>query len=231
MKNILIVESKNDKDFVEALIRHIDLEDTNVSEPICQIDDFECMGGLNPTKLKDALRDKREDVIKGKIQRIGILIDQDKETTAQRLKLVSDCAAKAFGVSVRLNAINTFETIEFDDTSVELVCHFTNVDEEGELETVLKAIKNQDAVYADCLEAWKQCLESKGKTISTKEFDKFWVSNYIRFDTCTNRQKKQAERKCSMQNFDYILEKKNIFDLDHSLLNELREFLSLFKAV
>jgi hypothetical protein len=227
--NALIVESDNDKDFVEALIRDIELE-VEVDAPSCAIDDFACMDGLNATKLREHLEEKVDEIKKGNIRRLGVLIDQDKKTKAERLEFVSQAASKAFEQSIVIKDINTFYTIQLDkDTDFKLVCHFTNVDGEGELETVLKAIATKESVYADCLEAWKVCIETKGKKISKKEFDKFWISNYIRFDTCTSKQKKQAERKCSMKNFDYVLKNKAIFDLKAKELTDLRAFLSLFK--
>jgi len=52
---------------------------------------------------------------------------------------------------------------------------------------------------------------------------------YIRFDTCSKSEKKQAERKCSMKGFDYIMTNKPaIWDFEHPALNDLKDFLRLF---
>jgi hypothetical protein len=52
---------------------------------------------------------------------------------------------------------------------------------------------------------------------------------YIRFDTCSKNEKKQAERKCSMKNFDYVMTNKTkIWNFKHPVLNELNDFLNLF---
>lgn len=232
MKNVLIVESKNDQQFIEALIRDIELENTVVDNPICRIDDFDCLGGLSEKKLTLALQDKVSEITKGKISRIGVLIDQDKHSRKERLSFVSRAVQNAFdNQQIKIEAVNHFYIVTIDEyTTVEIVCYFTNVEEEGELETLLKAIKTKDSPFADCLEAWRGCIESNNKKISQKDFDKFWISNYIRFDTCSSKEKKQAERKCSMQNFDYILKNKNIFNLKHELLTDLRAFLNLFKG-
>lgn len=228
--NTLIVESKNDKEFIEALLEDIHLENTTVDAPSCAIDDYSCMNGLNKKKLVEHLKEKIDEIQKLTIQKIGVLIDQDQETKAARLAFVSEAATEAFGVQVVLDDINSFKTIYLDeDTSFELICHFTNIDEQGELETVLKKIATKEAIYADCLETWKSCIETKGKSISQKEFDKFWISNYIRFDTCSKNDKTQADRKCSMQNFDYVLKNKDIFNLKATELTNLRAFLNLFK--
>lgn len=56
------------------------------------------------------------------------------------------------------------------------------------------------------------------------------MSNYVRFDTCTNKESKQAGNKCSLQNFDYVLAKTPaVFDFEHDVLVELKDFLNLFK--
>ncbi|WRH66970.1 MAG: hypothetical protein RSE13_00150 [Planktothrix sp. GU0601_MAG3] len=61
--------------------------------------------------------------------------------------------------------------------------------------------------------------------------DKFWISLYLRFDTCSRLERKQAERKCSMKNFEYIMEnKKDIWNFNHPVLNEIKNFLHLFVA-
>ena len=60
--NKLIVESKNDKAFIEALIRHINVV-AEVDKPIF-IDDFEELNGLNSTKLTVKLNDVFSEVAK-----------------------------------------------------------------------------------------------------------------------------------------------------------------------
>ncbi|ETR67173.1 MAG: hypothetical protein OMM_11876, partial [Candidatus Magnetoglobus multicellularis str. Araruama] len=77
-------------------------------------------------------------------------------------------------------------------------CFLVNVQEKGELETLLKTIKTKPSAYADCLYIWKECVKNhfnsetenkNDKIISDKDFDKFWLNNYIRFDTCTSYEK------------------------------------------
>ena len=127
-----------------------------------------------------------------------------------------------FHLILKITKINEFIKIESLD-EVEIGCYITNVDGNGELETVLKAIKSQDSTYADCLEAWKTCLTSKGKTITDKDFDKFWINNYLRFDTCSASEKSQAARKC---NYESGM-KKDIWDFENPILKDLKEFLNL----
>jgi len=239
--NVLIVESKNDKVFVEAMIRSIGANtaiNTQVDSPICNIDSFECLDGLDETKLKIKILDILSDISKpGRaIQKLGILLDLDQKTSADRLDLVNSSIEKAFlenkNLSVKdlFSRINQLEKIVIDDdTQLELACHFTNYGGRRELETVLKNIKTQASDFADCLDAWRICLQDAGKTISDKDFDKFWISNYIRFDTCSNHDRRQADRKCSVRNLEYVLvNKPGIFHFNAASLSDMRDFLNLF---
>jgi hypothetical protein len=236
--NILIVESKNDRHFVEALIRHLHLQPSVAVNPvpICEIDDFECMNGLSLSRLVTSLSSLLNRARREGVDKIGILIDLDNEGMENRLKLVNDAIRQAcldlFDVNFvdDIKNVSELSTITVDpSTSIQIACYFTNVDNKGELETVLKTIKTQDSPFADCLSEWQNCLKASGKDISQKEFDKFWLSNYVRFDTCSRNDKKQAERKCSIQNLDYVFENKTaIFDFEHVLLDDVKNFLRLF---
>jgi hypothetical protein len=219
--NKLIVESKNDKAFIEALIKHLNVA-AEVDKPIF-IDDFESLDGLNPTKLTVKLNDVFSEVAKKPIEKIGILLDIDNEGVDKRIQLINECLKNTSAKSAHLiSKTNQLIRYEIEGVELEIACFLTNVNGIGELETVLKVIKNQDSAYADCLQSWKECLQKNDKSISDKEFDKFWVSNYVRFDTCSNKESKQAGNKCSLQNFDYVLAKTPaVFDFEHAVLNEL----------
>ncbi|MEQ9621723.1 DUF3226 domain-containing protein [Coleofasciculus chthonoplastes] len=228
MSNLLIVESKKDKFFMEALIDNLNY-DISIEPPIC-INDYECLEGLSKSKLINALKALAADIQKRDIQKVGIVIDIDNFSVDERIQWVNEFINQVFTNSVNLSKIGKFIEISTATREVtKLSCYFTNVDGKGELETVLKTIKSQDSTFADCLVSWRDCLINQGKSITDKEFDKFWVSLYIRFDTCSNKEKKQAERKCSMKNFDYIMkEKVNIWNLEHPALEELNKFLRIF---
>ena len=233
MSSVLIVESKNDQLFVQALVEHLNLENIELDEPLCLIDEYECLNGLSRKRLIAALDSLKCDLTTHDIQAIGIILDSDGRTK-ERLQLINNAVKEVFATREQFlragELITVSVRVDDDDINVRLACFLTNVDGQGELETVLRAIKNKSSPYADCLDEWKRCLEQNGKTISDKEFDKFWVNNYIRFDTCSKKEKKQAHRKCSMQNFEYVMQRKNIWDFEHSVLDELKIFLSLFNA-
>jgi hypothetical protein len=237
MSNKLIVESKNDKIFIEKLIEILNLDNIQVDEPICEpkdpinIDKYQCLNGLNQDVMIEALGLLAQDLLKNDVTKVGIIIDQDFIKKEEKLSFINNCVNEVFETSTSLDDINKLITVTTkDDITLQLGCYFTNVNGQGELETVLKTIKTQLSPHADCLESWRSCLNEQEKNILDKDFDKFWISNYIRFDTCSPQESKQAGRKCSMSAFDYVLkEKSHIFDFEHSVLDELKDFLKLFK--
>ncbi len=68
-----------------------------------------------------------------------------------------------FPTDFEITKINEFVKVEKLD--IEIGCYIMNVKGNGELETLLKAIKSEESIYADCLEAWKKCLEENKKDI------------------------------------------------------------------
>ncbi|OQY59745.1 MAG: hypothetical protein B6245_05015 [Desulfobacteraceae bacterium 4572_88] len=244
MSNLLIVESKNDEFFVRTLIEHLNLSDVQVdAHPICQVDAFECMDGLNAKKLHIRLMALKNQFPKREINAIGIILDHDGKRE-ERINLINETVHNVFVTKENILDTGRFVSasarIGEDEFHIRIACYLVNVDESGELETVLKAIKSADSPYADCLQAWRECVEAKknvitpkdkARVLSDKEFDKFWLSNYIRFDTCSKKERKQADRKCSVRQLEYVMKnKKDIFDFDHPVLDDFKEFLRLFKS-
>ena len=227
MSNIVIVESKNDRIFMQAMVEKLNC-DIQVASPI-YIDDYKSLEGLSETELIKALKNSIRKIDQKDIEKIGIIIDIDNYSEQERLEFVDRCIKQVFEAE-SLSSTKQFIDICTDyGTNAKLACYFTNVGGRGELETVLKAIKARDSPYADCLDSWKTCIESQGKTIDRKGFDKFWVSIYLRYDTCSKKEQKRAGEKCSMSRFDYVMEhKKDIWDWNNPALDDLKEFFKLF---
>lgn len=215
VSNILIVESDNDKYFMENLATFLKAT-IKVSEAICGIDDFKCLDGLSEEKLRLSIDEIKFD----DYDKIGIMIDADKHGIADRIDLINK-VLKTFDDTLEFTDINQIITSE--QHNIEFICFIMNVGGFGELETLLRAIKSADSTYADCLDSWETCLKSKGKEISAKEFDKFWVSIYHRYDSCSKKEQKQAKRKCDNQESF----KKSIYNFDNPLLEDLKKFISL----
>jgi len=227
VSNIVIVESKNDAIFMQAMVDQINCN-IQVEQPI-YIDDYESLEGLSETKLITTLKDLEADLQKRDIEKIGIIIDIDNYSEPERLEWVNKCIQQVFK-SESLSSTKQFIDICTDNgTNAKLACYFTNFEGKGELETLLKAIKARESPHADCLNSWKTCIESQGQQINQKGFDKFWVSIYLRYDTCSDNEQQQAGRKCTMSGFDYVMErKKDIWDWNNPALDDLKEFFTLF---
>ena len=206
MGNILIVESENDKYFIEGIINHINL-DIKIEEPICSIDEYECLGGIG--KLKERLEALNYRVISGEIDRVGIIFDADKEGVEKRTQDIET----EIGFFID-NLPNEFKKI------VKFSIYIMNKNGFGELETVLKEIKSKDSIIADCLDSWQGCLP-EDKKLNQKEFDKFWTQIHQRYDCCSKKEAKQAGRKCNNE----VSFSKGIYDLDNPILKDLKEFL------
>ncbi len=227
MSNIVIVESKNDRIFMQAMVDKLNCA-IQVEKPI-YIDDYKSLEGLSETELIKALKNLERKIDRKDIEKIGIIIDIDNCSEEERLKFVDRCIEQVFEAE-SLSSTKQFIDICADNgTNAKLACYFTNVGGKGELETLLKEIKARESPHADCLNSWKTCIESQGKQIEQKGFDKFWVSIYLRYDTCSNQEQTQAGKKCSMSGFDYVMEhKKDIWNWDNPALDDLKEFFTLF---
>lgn len=219
MNSLIIVESHNDKFFIENLRDKLELTNIEIDEPICNITDYECLNGLSKKKLKLTLDNIKFD----KYQKIGIIIDADDKRIEDRIELINICIQSLEEMPSDFKITKMNEFIKVEKLDIEIGCYITNVYGSGELETILKAIALKDSTYADCLVSWRSCLALKNKKIKDKDFDKFWVSNYLRFDTCTSKEKGQADRKCKGE----IAIKKDIWDFENPILNDLKIFLNL----
>jgi hypothetical protein len=204
MKNIILVEGKDDK----ALIEYLSTD--------CQVNNI---SGLN--KLVIELTKIKGSFLKTPYQKIGIILDQDTVTKAERLTFVNECLQQVFGI--QLLDTETFVDLMVEEIPLQIACHFVNVDGKGEIETILRLIKNHQSNNADCLEKWQNCLTEK---LSQKEFDKLWVYNYLKYDTATHQERQQAGTYCTLE---YSLKHKiHIWNLASPVLDELKGFLASF---
>jgi len=189
-------------------------------------------GGKQLKSLINDIKNGRKE-----IRKIGIILDIDKNGLRQRIKFVNSQLKQLkclLGKQYRIVEAGQFIplTVPTDDEDdeeilIELACYFMNVEGIGELETVLKAIKAKESLYADCLQNWRDCLKSHNQEISEKIFDKLWLHYYIRYDTCSKEEQRLAGYSCDVRKLDYVF-KPDIFNFDHEVLNELKAFLRMF---
>ncbi|MDQ6979579.1 MAG: hypothetical protein Q9M09_05280 [Mariprofundaceae bacterium] len=219
--NILIVESFNDKFFVEGIKKYLNNIDLIITTPICSIDDYECLDGISLKKLTHKLQELKIRIEKDGVNKVGILLDADNSID-DKIKLIND-ALSEIGSTITIEQPNKWYACSCLD--VDISCHILNLNGKGELETILKNIKSKDSTYADCLEAWKICLATKEQNIDDKQFDKIWVSIYQRYDCCTRKEQKQAARKCSNE----ASMSKGIWDFSHLSLSDFKDFIRMFE--
>jgi hypothetical protein len=174
------------------------------------------------------------------------------EEPQQRIDLINNCLKKLCNECNYPQPNELAKTKEFVPfqtnygLDIQISCFFTNIDGQGELETVLKAIKTQDSTFADCIyTGWLRCLENKGKKygsrgescdISDKEVLKLWVDFYKRFDTLTrqNRNETSTDWRGIMtgikNNKNQLQEARGIkiFDLNSPKLDDIKSFLNMF---
>ncbi len=247
MKNILIVESENDEYFIEALAIKVSSENE-----VRKIYDYK-YSSVSEAKLTRSLISALTDVRSRGVSKIGVILDMDNATQEERMALVNRCLINAFFECAYPDPVNLLTNVsqfvknEVDEEmNVEIACFFTNIDGEGELETILKAIKTKDSIFADCLyEGWLECLQAKGKILGTrgmscdiseKELLKIWVDFYKRFDTLkrNDRNKENTDWKGIMlgieKNDDTTKKARgeDIFDLTSIKLDDIKHFLNLF---
>jgi hypothetical protein len=221
--NLLIVESENDKPFIERLKQEITSTDFDIDEPVCNISEYECLGGLSQTALENKLRGIKRDIAKKGLDKIGILVDADQDGIDAKVRLV-DAAIKSIDPALNISTTNVW--YQSSSLGVQLSCHVLNINGTGELETLLKTIKSRDSSHADCLEAWKNCLSASNKPISDKSFDKFWLSVYLRYDGCSHVERKQAGKKCTLE----ASLKKDLWNFSHPCLTDLIHYLQTFNS-
>lgn len=212
MNNLLIVESAGDKYFIEALLNDMNIK-LKPTETVCSINDYECLGGIDEREQKNLekkLKFISNRVDTGQIEvidKIGIIFDADKIDIAQRTEDIQKKIDLVFG----------------EDTKVKFKIYIMNVNGKGELEDILKEIKTKEAPYSDCLYAWKECLEKQNIEITDKIFNKFWINNYIMYDTCSNATHRGKKGKYCI--FEYAMKEKKIWNFEHPILDDLKEFL------
>lgn len=111
MKSLIIVESHNDKFFIEKLTEVLGLENIELKEPICNITDYECLNGLSEQKLTKTFEDIKFD----QYQKIGIIIDADNEGIQKRIDLINSCIQTLEEVPENFTITKINEFIKFEN--------------------------------------------------------------------------------------------------------------------
>ncbi len=218
----IIVEGKNDKFFIEALLGVKDVVSSLVEE----------LGGINDFEYSDKIEKKltiyKTQAENKSLKKVGIIIDQDSREN-DRIEFLNRMISKVFGDDHILKKAEDTIEIKLGENVLEISCFIVNINGEGELGTLLKAIKPHDksSLFADCLMKWWECADAEKNIIDQIEFDKNWFHYYIKWDNSSHQERQQANKYCSLE---YSLQyKKEIWDFKNKALDKLNDYLKKFK--
>ncbi len=203
VNSLLIVEGKSDKNIIESLINHLNIN-LDVGNPVCNIDKCEDLGGIGELEKKLKALTKR--VKKKSISKIGIVFDADQVGIDQRTEEIEKIIQTVFGT----------------EHEIVFKIHILHIDGYGELEDILKRITSYEPIMANCLDSWQECLNNK--KLAAKEMNKLWVQVYEKYDCCTVEEQKNMKDNCDKS---ILLEEKKIYNFDAEIkeLDELKTFL------
>ena len=254
IRNILIVESFNDKSFIELLLSDLNLTQNTLTEAIEIIDLHKFPDPDNPVnelrgkknigkRLSSLYIDLRNRTDYKDVNKVGIILDMDDDTMEQNLELVNTAIEYAFRINAGLSSESQQTMIEIpldrlNEFTIEISCFFTKgLAGKGNLETILYEIRRNPDIpvpYADCLALWRDCVSSSDSRIQVSPgvYQKMWADNFLRAKAYELSSK---DRKSIINDFEdkkhRIIERlgKEIFDLNHAALASMRTYLSLFK--
>ncbi len=244
-KSFIIVEHDSDKFTFEAIIRHIHAEQEIEVESAENedIDWYFRSAEANieqPTGLKESISDIFTEITKGNCEKIGIIWDLDTFSIEQRIQQINNAISLAAQEAQNeiertvtwvqnITEINQFCPLIVDGIETQVACHFVGLNEMGEIEDVLKAIKSRSSELADCVDKHlPTCLDLQGeKALKDKDLVKLWINHYQRYDTLEKKNRKDAFTKWE----NVMKHRSEIFDFgkDEIIeLKQLKDFLTMF---
>ena len=190
-KTIIIVEDDNDRFTLEAIINFMRLQNTlsvNSSEPVNI--EWKLLSAesnpLQPNGLIRTLKSLVNDINNGKYNQIGIIWDLDVLTIEERVNMIKLAINIAYSSAyiIDFKSINEFGFITFNQgepkqIDIRISCHFVGLNDKGEIEDLLKAIKSSPSPLADCIDSkLPQCLqENHIEDLRDKDLIKLWINN------------------------------------------------------
>lgn len=232
MSNKIIVESVNDQYIYKYILDEFCQSPAEV-EAIDSTLDWIKLDGLSSEKLLLKLQEVKPDLVRAQdTPRIGIIIDFDEYSLADRINFLNEICSKAFELDIDISNANDFKTYTLAEYNLdfELGYCFSGLNGEGELEHILKAIADlKIATHANCLETgWLPCLTHKSIDFKEKDLRKLWIDFYKRYDCLTSKQKGNAGKYTQWNNFLVKHPTKFDFTKDIHELNEIKDFLGKF---
>lgn len=220
MKNIIIVEGKSDKKFLEGYLAYLK-------------EDFPKKYFLiEEAKGQDAifsiLKAHQISINRRETKNIGILIDADEEGIKAKIEnKINPAIEKAFNIKNAVKAPNKISQIKYGSNSVNIFCYIFNIDGKGELEDILKEIRtDKNAEFPICLDKFVECMKGFNEAYPEKTYKK----NFIHFYgyECVRKEGINAEGiKSKLKGYEYYTQQH--WNFEDGRLKELKQFLDLFQ--
>jgi len=239
-KTIIIVEDNNDKYTYEAIINFMTLQnELSVDSSEIDIEWKPSSADANPLKpngLINTLINLQNDFKKGKFNQIGIVWDLDIMTNVDRIKMIKLAIESAYQQAeiTLFDETNKFGTIIFDkgkatEIEIRVAYHFVGLNNKGEIEDLLKAIKSKPSPLADCVNnKLPICLKELSiDDLRDKDLVKLWINNYQRYDTLL-----KDNRNAKFTKWENIMKhRSDIFNFNNDNIRELVELKEFLKMM
>jgi hypothetical protein len=205
MRNVIIVEGKDDAAFIKTLASGVETRTIEVKE----------LGGAGKTDLASltkALDALKNDAQLNPVSKIGIILDLDPADfdEATKLAFVNEALKSVF--EIELAEVGVFDNIP--SIEAQIACYFINPN----LDILLRQIAAKPSPIADCLHA---CIENNAKP---REKDKAWPLYYMRWDICDANERENGSKNV---NFTHA-HQKAAWNLNDPILEDLNKFLKYF---
>jgi hypothetical protein len=217
---LLFVEGPNDKGFVSAFIKlKLPTLDANVK--------IVSMDGLG--NFAKSLKSFEADIKNKGIKSVGIIIDKDNKTQAEKIAFVNGIFKET----------DLFKEVLIDEKSLQLLLpvnkHRTvtvslflmqDSNGQGELIDLLKEIKLSSSETADCIIA---CIKQKEDSEKVRLDD--WLHFYLKWDSSTKKER-EVSNKIGLDKTETKERLDKIFDLDaeNNAFQNLKNYLKLFST-
>jgi hypothetical protein len=241
-KKFVIVEHDSDKFTFEAILKHINANNTEVNSAELWYEPRSADNDLDkPTGLKESIISAFKEIKKGKCDKIAVIWDLDTLGVDYR---VTQCE-NAFNLAVdeyttihstdtiiskdTIEQVGIFYNLKFDEQDIQIGCYFVNYKGEGEIEDLLKAIKVQGSPIADCVDKLlPECLKiNDEKELREKDLVKLWINHYQRYDTLKKKDRNEANTKTE----NVMLYRTDLYDFDNETVEEFKALKTFLKAI
>jgi hypothetical protein len=225
--NRIIVEGKNDKGFIEAYKQYLISKNINL-----QFDLSTLANGLSEASIIDELKTIKNDLENEPSLniKIGFILDIDDINAKgyiNRFTILNNAILSVFEIRPNLSDVLTSAICEYEDLRIEFsYLLMQNSKGNGELIDVLKEIKFNDSLIADCV---NNCFQQK-VDYTAKEISDDWLHIFLKWDSC-NYTERRASKNFGLDKKETIEKLHTIFNFENNVLENLKKYLSTFSNV